>query len=68
MARARRREEWSRTAAIMALTANINRDATRRSRPYTAADFDPTHERPNISGAAMAAAMGLKTVQRKVKQ
>jgi len=40
MAEARGRAEWDRTAAILALTANINRDP-RRGRPLTPADFNP---------------------------
>lgn len=40
MADARRREEWSRTASMMALLANIHRDP-RRGRAFTADDFDP---------------------------
>ena len=34
------RARWSRTSAVMALIANVNRDS-RRSRPYRPSDFDP---------------------------
>lgn len=41
MATARRRDAWDRTAAVMALIAEVNRDRKRRPRPYTPADFHP---------------------------
>ena len=33
--------EWSRTASIMALIANVNRDSKRRQEPFTIDDFSP---------------------------
>lgn len=41
MAEARRREDWSRTAELMALMANIHRDPRRRREPFTGQDFSP---------------------------
>jgi len=32
---------WSHTSAMMALIANVNRDAKKRPRPYQPSDFDP---------------------------
>lgn len=33
--------EWNRAASIMAILANVNRDAKRRPKPFTADDFSP---------------------------
>ena len=41
MAEARRREEWGRTSAVMALVANVNRDP-KKTRAFKPGDFDPT--------------------------
>lgn len=35
------RENWNHTAQMMALTANINRDPKRKSKPFAPADFHP---------------------------
>jgi hypothetical protein len=40
MAEARVRDEWRRTAALMALIANCNRDP-KRTKAFRPADFDP---------------------------
>ena len=40
MADGAQRSEWSRTSAMMAHLANINRDP-KRTRPFKASDFDP---------------------------
>lgn len=40
MAEARRRDEWGRTSAVMALVANTQRDR-KRSRALRPSDFDP---------------------------
>ena len=40
MAEGRSRENWNRTASIMALLANVNRDP-KKHRPYGASDFHP---------------------------
>lgn len=40
MAEARQRESWSRTASVMALLANTQRDP-RKTRPFRPSDFDP---------------------------
>lgn len=40
MAEARQREEWVRTASLMALVANAHRDP-KKGRPFRPADFDP---------------------------
>lgn len=34
---------WSHTAALLALTAEINRDREQRSEPFTPKDFHPLH-------------------------
>jgi len=41
MAEARRSDAWDHTSAILAMTAEINRDRNRRARPYSAAEFHP---------------------------
>lgn len=45
MARARDASEWARTAAAMALLANVNRDSKRRRKPFEPDDFNPCVER-----------------------
>ena len=40
MAEARQRESWARTASVMALIANANRDP-KKTRPFKPSDFDP---------------------------
>ncbi len=42
MAEARSREGWSRTSAVLAMTANCHRDP-KKSKLFTPADFNP-HE------------------------
>lgn len=41
MAEARGKAEWSQTSAMLAMTANVNRDPKKKRRPYTAEDFNP---------------------------
>lgn len=41
MAEGRSRAAWGHTAAVMALIANVHRDAKRRPTPYAARDFNP---------------------------
>jgi hypothetical protein len=41
MAHAKQRSEWRRTASIMALIAETNRDPKQQSQPFTEDDFDP---------------------------
>ncbi|KKN42312.1 hypothetical protein LCGC14_0714660 [marine sediment metagenome] len=38
--------EWLHTAQVLAMMANVNRDAKRRPQPYKAADFMPKFDRP----------------------
>jgi len=45
MAEARSRDAWRHTAALMALTANANRDP-RRQRPFKPDDFNPHEQKP----------------------
>jgi hypothetical protein len=40
MAESREREAWGRTASIMMLIANANRDP-KKTRPFKPSDFDP---------------------------
>ena len=40
MAEARGRDEWSHTATLLAMIANVNRDP-KKGRPFKPADFDP---------------------------
>ncbi len=44
MTDARRNDQWSHTAAVMALTANVHRNPKKRSQPYTPAEFHPLVE------------------------
>ncbi|MCY2927782.1 MAG: hypothetical protein NT031_20555 [Planctomycetota bacterium] len=46
----RNRQEWSRTANIMALIANCNRDPKKRPAPYTPGDFGPYAKTPSRNG------------------
>ncbi len=47
MAEGKSREAWNRTASVMALLANVNRDP-KKHRAYGASDFNPygDEERP----------------------
>ena len=49
MCDARRQDQWSHTAALMALIANVHRNPKKRSRPYLPADFHPLVERKPVS-------------------
>ena len=50
MADGAQRSEWSRTSAMMAHLANINRDP-KRTRPFKASDFDPFSQASAAGGA-----------------
>lgn len=41
MSEARRREAWSHTASLLALTANVHRNPQKRPRPFSPAEFHP---------------------------
>jgi hypothetical protein len=41
MARGRRVHDWGQTGSELAMTANVNRNAKRRRRPYSVSDFVP---------------------------
>lgn len=45
MAEGRARLEWSQTAEVLAILYNANRDSKKRTRPFTAAEFNPYAER-----------------------
>ena len=45
MGEGRRRDDWARTAEILAMLANVNRDKKHRHSPYTSAEFNPTLRR-----------------------
>lgn len=49
MAEGRCRQSWAHTSAVMALIANVNRDA-KKHRPYRAEDFNPCIDRPAREG------------------
>lgn len=54
MARARGQAEWSRTASVMWVLAEINRDPKRRRQPWTPDDFNPYSEAPRRKPAAVS--------------
>jgi hypothetical protein len=60
MAEARRRDQWSRTATLLAMTANVHRNPKKRPRPFSAAEFHP------LMGASPRAVMktGIETLKR----
>jgi len=41
MAEARGRAEWSRTAELLAMVANLVRDPKKRKKPFKGLDFNP---------------------------
>lgn len=41
MSAGRREHDWSIASSLMALTAEINRDRKKRSRPFKPAEFNP---------------------------
>lgn len=52
MAEARSRDEWNRTACVMALLANLNRDPKKHA-PYKPSDFHPLeHKGKQVIGTA----------------
>lgn len=48
MADARERTEWIRSANLMAIIAEPNRDRKRKSNPFSALDFMPEHLKPVV--------------------
>lgn len=48
MYQARRRDQWSHTANLMALIANCHRDPKRLRRPFDMVDFLPTDLRSDV--------------------
>ena len=51
MASARRQDQWSHTAALMALVANVHRNPKKRAKPFSPADFHPLIERKPVTAA-----------------
>jgi len=49
MTGARRQDQWSHTAAVMALVANVHRNPKKRSKPYSPAEFHPLVERKPVT-------------------
>jgi len=49
MADARRKDQWSHTAAVLALVANVHRNPKKRSKPYSPAEFHPFVERKPVT-------------------
>jgi len=47
MAEGRDRARWRHTSALMAMTANVNRDP-KKGRPFEPADFDPHSNDENL--------------------
>lgn len=43
---ARERNAWNHTAALIAVTAEINRDRKKRKKPYSLTDFHPYFVKP----------------------
>lgn len=41
MAESRDRQAWAHTSAVLALTANANRDPKKKPTPFKASDFNP---------------------------
>ena len=41
MADAKRRDLWSHTAALLAMSANVHRDRKKKPQPFSPADFHP---------------------------
>lgn len=41
MVRGRQEDEWWRTASVVAMLAEVNRDTKKRSKPYRASEFVP---------------------------
>ena len=58
MAEGRGRDEWGRTAALLALIANVNRDP-RRGRAFRPSDFNPYEVRRRTGVPITAANIGL---------
>lgn len=52
----RQRAEWERTADLIALFANCNRDKKRRRTPFTGSEFNPYRDPPKQPTAEQIAA------------
>lgn len=61
MAEARQRESWTRTASVMALLANTQRDP-KKTRPFRPSDFDPFSAAKSAEPLAKVGVGVLKTV------
>ena len=61
MATARRRDAWERTAWVLAMIANCNRDPKKKATPYTPDDFNPMAARTKAAEPTVSVA-DLKTM------
>lgn len=55
MREARDKSEWNRTASLLALMANVNRDPKRHARPFAPADFHPYETAHRSRGLSVTA-------------
>ena len=55
MAEGRRRDQWDRTAAILCITANVNRDERKKPSPWKPSDFHPMETRSTPEGILLTA-------------
>ncbi len=62
LAEAKSKAEWSHTAALLAMTANVNRDSKKRPQPYTSDDFNPHARRAKQKVFTKANVQALKAL------
>jgi hypothetical protein len=64
MVGARRQDQWSHTAAVMALVANVHRNPKKRARPFSPAEFHPLVERKTPPEGARTVKTGVGILKR----
>lgn len=63
MAEGREEREWSRTAVLLALVANVNRDTKKRPKPYTPDEFNPYSKKNRRKGSDAVKLTKVQSVQ-----
>lgn len=61
MAEGRCKEAWIHTSTLLAMTANVNRDAKKRRKAYVPAEFDPYATEADVAAQRRAASKREKT-------
>lgn len=60
MAEGQDRQAWLHTSTLLAMTANVNRDAKKRRIPFVPAEFDHYATKADVAAQKEAAALAVK--------